>query len=96
MSQLFVLANQVEAVLWVMLAFVAAVVGVRRPMLRSTLLPMALVLLAFGISDLVETRTGAWYRPWWLLVWKGACVGGLLGLVWRLLRLRRTARTTFS
>jgi hypothetical protein len=30
--------------------------------------------LAFGVSDLIETRTGAWYEPWWLLAWKAACV----------------------
>ena len=35
-------------------------------------------LLAFGASDLVETSTGAWYDPWWLFLWKAACVACLL------------------
>jgi hypothetical protein len=46
----------------------------------------AAVLLAFGGSDVVETRTGAWWHPWWLLVWKGLCVVALVVLVgwwWR-------------
>ena len=34
----------------------------------------ALAFLLFGLSDLVEIRTGAWWRPWWLLTWKGACL----------------------
>jgi hypothetical protein len=33
----------------------------------------------FGISDIVETRTGTWYEPWWLFAWKAACVVCLLG-----------------
>ena len=28
----------------------------------------------FGISDLVEAQTGAWWTPWWLFVLKAACV----------------------
>ena len=28
----------------------------------------------FGVSDFIEMHTGAWWRPWWLLAWKGACV----------------------
>lgn len=35
---------------------------------------IAAALFAFALSDVVESRTGAWWRPWWLLVWKGACV----------------------
>lgn len=69
MSPLFVYANYAEAGLWIA---IAGVVLLRN---RS---PAALVLsgalAAFGVSDIVETHTGAWYRPWWLLVWKALCV----------------------
>ena len=34
----------------------------------------SVTFLAFGVSDLVETRTGTWYDPWWLFAWKAACV----------------------
>ena len=30
--------------------------------------------VAFGISELIEAQTGAWWRPLSLLVFKGACV----------------------
>lgn len=28
----------------------------------------------FGISDLIEANTGAWWIPWWLLVLKALCI----------------------
>jgi len=40
----------------------------------------AVAFLAFAGTDLVEMQTGAWWRPWWLLVWKAACVGVLVTL----------------
>jgi Na+-transporting NADH:ubiquinone oxidoreductase subunit NqrD len=65
----FVLANRVEAGLWFVLAMVV-IVAFR----SSARVWLAASLVLFGFSDLVETRTGAWYRPAWLLVWKGLCV----------------------
>jgi len=38
----------------------------------------ALFFALFGISDFIETATGAWWRPWWLLALKGGCAAGLL------------------
>lgn len=54
----------------------------------------AAVSVAFGISDLVEAQTGAWWRPWWLLVWKALCVAGLVlcYLRYRYLRTERQDR----
>lgn len=75
MSPTFVYANIAEAGLWSALAAVVSLRG--RTPLRWWL---ALALLAFGVSDLVETRTGAWYRPWWLLAWKAACIVGIVAL----------------
>gem|GEM_PF-3089523 len=40
-------------------------------------------LALFGVSDFVEVHTGAWWRPWWLLAWKGDCIFALAGIyVW--------------
>jgi hypothetical protein len=60
---------------------------------KSRLL-LASALLPFGISDLVETRTGAWYSPWWLLVWKAICVLLIAGAGLRLYRTHRRFRKT--
>ena len=75
----FEIANYVEAGVWVGMAVWCAVRGYRRGQWRTWVL--AGVLVIFGVSDVVEVRTGAWYRPWWLLVWKGVCVGMIVWLL---------------
>ena len=72
----FVYGNYVEASLWAGLGVVALWKG--RGWWRVVL---CVALIAFGVSDIVETRTGAWYRPWWLLAWKAVCVMVLVGYV---------------
>lgn len=42
----------------------------------------AIAFFLFGCSDLVETQTLAWWRPWWLLLWKAGCVLAILWLFW--------------
>lgn len=81
---LFVRANLVEAALWAAMA-VVVLVRWRRP----AGIVLAGALLAFGLSDVVETRTGAWYRPWWLLAWKGVA---LLAIVTCGVRVARSSR----
>jgi hypothetical protein len=66
--------NFIEALFWLLLGLGVLLTG-----LKKKRWPLGLLLMAFGLSDFVEMRTGAWWRPWWLLVWKGLC---LLGLVW--------------
>lgn len=86
----FVYSNYAEAALWnaIGIAFlVAAAVGRGvRPNgggVRRRLLSAAVTFVAFGWSDVVEAHTGAWWRPWWLLVWKGLCLLALLVLAVR-------------
>lgn len=64
----FQLANDIESGIWISMAVVLAVLRRGHPM-------SWLILVLFGISDVVEAQTGAWWRPWWLLIWKGGCVG---------------------
>ena len=70
-SRLF---NLCEAGLWFLIAAVLMIRPV--PKLARTiwrwLLPAAFAV--FGVSDLIEAGTGAWWHPWWLLVMKAACV----------------------
>lgn len=72
--------NLGEAVFWIALAVVVVAVMVRRRRVGAWSLALAIVLVMFGISDVVENHTGAWWRPWWLLVWKTVCVAALAAL----------------
>lgn len=67
------MANLLEGCLWIALALGLLIYAALRSRLRSLALP-AVALIAFGCSDFVEMTTGAWWRPWWLLLWKAACV----------------------
>lgn len=71
--------NGCEAAFWFLLALFVVIrcrsasTGVQR-WSRIT----AVWLILFGISDVFEIFTGAWWRPQALLVLKGACVCGLI------------------
>ena len=71
--------NIIEAGVWLVLAVALLVYALRasKPF-RPTLVLVAATMLVFGASDLVEARTGAWWKPWWLFVWKAVCVMLLL------------------
>ena len=64
-----------EAALW---AVVGAIVLMRSRMAssgdRRIGTAAGLAFFAFAGTDLVEVRTGAWYRPWWLFVYNALCV----------------------
>jgi peptidoglycan/LPS O-acetylase OafA/YrhL len=80
--------NYLEVVLWPAMGLILAIHGLRRRgAVRRDCLLAAVVLVAFGASDWFEANTGnEWWHPWWLLLWKAACVLALLSLVtlaWR-------------
>jgi hypothetical protein len=86
----FVLSNRIEAAFWGAIAVTMVVAAVRKTgTVRMDCAIAAVTFAIFGLSDLVETRTGAWWRPWWLLVWKGVCVLIFLALFVRYARRRR-------
>ncbi|HRX85012.1 MAG TPA: hypothetical protein P5572_08340 [Phycisphaerae bacterium] len=82
---MFRTANLIEAAFWIAVGAAFLIVALRRRQGRASAASAAVVFIAFGVSDIVETTTGAWWRPWWLLVWKGVCVLALLTLFvrWR-------------
>lgn len=80
-----VMFNQAESALWFVLALVLAV-RLRMTMPWRWLLPCAFAV--FGVSDLIEAQTGAWWEPWWLFVMKAACVLVFL-LAWQAHRRQR-------
>ncbi|MCB1230017.1 MAG: hypothetical protein KDN19_07120 [Verrucomicrobiae bacterium] len=85
------LFNAGEAILWMALG---ALFLVRAIVARPHRIPWfaAVAFLAFGASDLVEIQTGAWWKPWWLLLWKAACIVGLFALWLHFRRIRREFR----
>ncbi len=85
--------NLIEAGFWIVFGVVATL-GLWRQAGRLTPFSLiaGLVVIMFGLSDLVESRTGAWWRPLWLLLWKAVC---LTGMVVCYLKCRR-ARTVLA
>ena len=82
--------NLIEAALWFVLgAGLLIYAWLREPHLRPTLRILAITILCFGGSDLVEARTGAWWKPWWLFVWKAACVLVMTACIVRYYRLTK-------
>lgn len=86
----FVLVNRIEAGFWIVLGigFAAGVLRTRDVSRRLCAIA-SVTLVIFGLSDVAETQTGAWWHPWWLLAWKGLCVLALAALVALFVRLRR-------
>lgn len=80
----FVYGNYIEACLW---ASVGVIALVKRNSVWSVGLGCTLII--FGVSDVVETRTGAWYEPWWLLMWKAVCIVLILWFGLSVLIIRR-------
>jgi hypothetical protein len=79
-TPLFRYSNYAEAVLWMAIGAYVVVRARRRGGVRPAHAVLAVALLLFGVSDLIEARTGAWWRPRWLLVWKGGCLLVFLGV----------------
>ena len=76
------LFNFLEALLWFLMGagfLTAAIFRTSKVQYRPLMIRVAAWFLLFGISDLIEMQTGAWWRPVWLLVLKVACVLGLAG-----------------
>ena len=65
--------NLIEGFLWISigLGFAVSLLG---PRLRDRKLVAMIAFFLFGVSDLIEMNYQCWWAPWWLLVWKGACV----------------------
>lgn len=88
----FALSNRLEAAFWALIAIVMTIVTLRqRGVIRRDAFIAVVTLAVFGGSDLVEATTGAWWRPWWLLVWKAVCVLVFVILLARYLHRRRRA-----
>ena len=75
---MFKTANHIEAGLWFVIGLAFAGYAFARPSVRVRSFVAAIVFILFGVSDIVEVQTGAWWRPWLLFCWKAACVLAML------------------
>ena len=76
------IGNQIEGCFWICISLVFFVPLLKaREKQRWFCLMGFLLFLIFGLSDFVESQTGAWWKPWWLLVWKAGCNLGFLGML---------------
>ena len=83
-TRAFQISNYIEAALWSCIGICFAIAAFRQSgAARRRCWIAAITFILFGISDLVESTTGAWYRPLWLLIWKGLC---LLVFAWLLMK----------
>jgi hypothetical protein len=71
--------NATEAVFWIALAVLTALFGRgTRGFTSRTQAATVVFLAAFGVSDIIELYTGAWWEPPALLVFKALCLTGLV------------------
>ncbi len=89
-STFFRNSNYAEAGLWFAVAILLLLFGRRWKIATRNRVILAITLVAFGLSDIVEAHAGAWWDPWWLLVWKGVCVVIFLVSVVRLVRAKKS------
>ena len=67
--------NEVEAGVWLTIAIGFLICSFKAAGERQKIGIICFVaFLIFGISDIIESRTGAWWRPLWLLAMKIPCV----------------------
>jgi hypothetical protein len=89
---MFEIVNYIEAALWAAIGVFLLVHALRRKSGSGRAVVFAgLVFLSFGLSDVIEVRTGAWWRPWWLLAWKAVCMVSMIGLLLRYWRRKPAA-----
>ena len=67
--------NWIEAGLWLGVSLIMLGLALKQKGPARRLLMIATgAFVVFGISDMIETQTGAWWRPTGLLLLKGACI----------------------
>ncbi|WP_449418728.1 hypothetical protein [Phormidium nigroviride] len=74
--------NYIEAAIWGLFAIGFSISAAKEiGKMRIHRLIATLTFFLFGLSDIVEVQTGAWWHPWWLFLWKSFCVMSMIGLL---------------
>ncbi|MFH1708955.1 MAG: hypothetical protein ABIF71_13705 [Planctomycetota bacterium] len=87
-----VLYNRIEIVLWAVIGIVFLVRALR-PEFRRLKLIAAATFFLFAVSEVIELRTGAWWKPWWLFALKAGCVICMFICFLRYVRLNKRSKT---
>ena len=67
--------NYCEAVFWAIVSLVVLIAAGKSSRHVKIIAYVAVpTLFLFGVSDIVEVHTRAWWKPLWLLLWKGLCI----------------------
>src|SRR5687768_1127172 len=91
----FETSNYIEAGLWALISTIFVGFAIKRSgIVRRDCIIAAIAFAFFGLSDVVEASTGAWWRPWWLLVWKGMCLVVIATLLVRHVRRKGAPQET--
>lgn len=69
--------NLLEAAWWSAMAVLCGVKS--RGRWKAVGQVATIFFLLFAVSDVIESRTGAWWNPPWLAILKGFCIVGLIG-----------------
>jgi len=78
--------NLCEGIVWICLAVLVYFGPVfEKDGRKHQRLLFSVFLIFFGISDFIEIKTGGWWKPWWLLIWKAACLAGIAIILTKLL-----------
>ena len=71
--------NLVEAAFWMLVAVLILVKAIRAVVpLRRIFFILTVAFFVFSISDIIESQTGAWWKPFWLLLMKTGCIAVFL------------------
>ncbi len=81
--------NVIEAGIWFIIGTRFLLYALRKTTnLKKPFLIFSITLFFFGLSDIIETQTGAWYKPWELFLLKAICVILIAGCIIAFLRHR--------
>ena len=83
--------NLAEAILWISIAGLFLVRLHRLQQNRDLAIACSIAFALFGVSDLIEVSTRAWYQPLSLFILKAVCVVSFL-TVYILYRRRRSGK----
>ena len=74
--------NIIEGIFWIgvsLIFFLSACK--RRERHRLFCIYGGMVFVVFACSDFYEAQTGAWWEPWWLILWNAGCCLGIGGII---------------